>query len=242
MICCSFTPANPAKAVSRAPSAVTTVAAASIPALRIVANDSGVKTMSSLDLVDYINFVRKPGEAILRHDHFMAKVPTVLGQIQAPKFLGTQKYGNNITRNVYNFPRKEAIRMAMSYSYELQEAVLDAWDAAELKVAAAPASVPVALIPNFDDPIAAAEAWIAEKKQTNVLKLELSTATVALEAAAPKRSYRSLKDSRQMKPSSSKPPSATTTSIMSGGYTCSKRRLFDSETQKTPVPAPSGNA
>jgi hypothetical protein len=32
---------------------------------------------------------------------------------------------------IYNFPRKQAIQMAMSYSYRLQEAVLDAWDAAE---------------------------------------------------------------------------------------------------------------
>ena len=55
----------------------------------------------------------------LRHDHFMAKVPKVLG-IDAPKFLGTQTYGNNNTREVYNFPKREACLMAMSYSYDLQ--------------------------------------------------------------------------------------------------------------------------
>lgn len=128
----SLATVNPAKIAGRAPSAVTTVAADSIPALRIIADDSGVKTMSSLDIVDYINHIRKPGSAILRHDDFMRKVPTVLGEIASPKFYGEAKYaiGNSAfaTRKIYNFPSKEAIRMAMSYSYDLQAAVLDAWD------------------------------------------------------------------------------------------------------------------
>lgn len=68
---------NTAKVAGRAPSPVTNVAADSIPSLRIVANALGVQTMSSLDIVDYINHIRKPGEAILRHDHFMAKVPSL---------------------------------------------------------------------------------------------------------------------------------------------------------------------
>jgi hypothetical protein len=65
----------------------------------------------------------------------MAKVPTVLGENMAPKFLGTKKYASGTgglrDQAIYNFPRKEAIRMAMSYSYDLQAAVLDAWDEAE---------------------------------------------------------------------------------------------------------------
>ena len=36
-------------------------------------------TMTSLELVDYINSQRGEGESELRHDHFMAKVPKVLG-------------------------------------------------------------------------------------------------------------------------------------------------------------------
>lgn len=174
---------NTAKAAASAPGAVTTVAAESIPSLRIVANDGGVQTMSSLDIVEYINHIRKPGVGILRHDNFMTKVPDVLGEKAAPKFQGTAFYtvnGAKREQKVYNFPRKEAIRMAMSYSYDLQAAVLDAWDDAEAKV-----SKQVAVIPNFDDPVAAAEAWLVERKQSNVLKLELNTATVALEAAQP---------------------------------------------------------
>lgn len=82
-------------------------------------------TMSSLELVDLINSSRKEGEATLRHDSFMAKVPAVLGKSHAPKFFGTQKYGNNNERKIYNFPKREACLMAMSYSYELQAKVFD---------------------------------------------------------------------------------------------------------------------
>ncbi|WP_293932155.1 hypothetical protein [Iodobacter sp.] len=49
-------------------------------------------TLSSLELVDFINASRKEGEAELRHDHFMAKVPKVLGEDLSPKFLGTAFY------------------------------------------------------------------------------------------------------------------------------------------------------
>jgi hypothetical protein len=71
--------AQMSRTAGHAPSDVTTVAAGSIPALRIVADASGAQTVSSLDIVDYINHIRKPGSAILRHDDFMRKVPTVLG-------------------------------------------------------------------------------------------------------------------------------------------------------------------
>lgn len=82
-------------------------------------------TMTSLELVDFINSTRKDGDAVLRHHHFMAKVLSVLGTDHAPKFLGTQVYGNNNTRHIYNFPKREACLMAMSYSYELQAKVFD---------------------------------------------------------------------------------------------------------------------
>jgi hypothetical protein len=49
-------------------------------------------TMTSLELVEFINVSRVSGDSELRHDHFMTKVPQVLGQDNAPKFLGTQTY------------------------------------------------------------------------------------------------------------------------------------------------------
>ena len=81
-------------------------------------------TMTSIELVDFINSQRKEDDAELRHDSFMVKVPKVLG-VDAPKFFGTQNYGNNNTRNIYTLPKRESCLMAMSYSYELQAKVFD---------------------------------------------------------------------------------------------------------------------
>lgn len=94
-------------------------------------------TMSSIEIVDLINQERKaeadrnPGTKYieLRHDHFMAKVPKVLGENTAPKFLGSAKYakGNNSfgERPIYNLPQREAFLMVMSESYELQAKLYD---------------------------------------------------------------------------------------------------------------------
>ena len=75
-------------------------------------------TMSSLELVAFINSTRGEGDSELRHDNFMAKVPQVLGEKDAPKFLGTSFYVGNgaaqLERKIYNFPKREACLMAMS--------------------------------------------------------------------------------------------------------------------------------
>nr|WP_145546377.1 phage antirepressor KilAC domain-containing protein [Variovorax boronicumulans] len=85
-------------------------------------------TMTSLELVDFINSQRGEDEAELRHDHFMVKVPKVLGEM-APKFLGTiekpMPNGGSREYSIYNFPKREACLMAMSYSYEVQAKVFD---------------------------------------------------------------------------------------------------------------------
>jgi phage antirepressor YoqD-like protein len=89
---------------------------------------SNAITMTSLELVEFINGQRGDGEPSLRHDHFMAKVPKVLGDA-APKFLGTvqrpQPTGGFRDYPCYRFPKREACLMAMSYSYELQAKVFD---------------------------------------------------------------------------------------------------------------------
>ncbi len=108
----------------------------------LISTESNPVTMSSLEMVEYINEQRKqdalaagstfPSKefAKLRHDSFMDKVPEVLGE-NAPKFIGTQKYGNNNTREIYTFPKREACLMAMSYSYDLQAKVFDKMTALE---------------------------------------------------------------------------------------------------------------
>lgn len=100
-------------------------------------------TMSSLDLVAFINSEREESQTKLRHDNFMAKVPKVLGD-QAPNFLGTSVYTANgvaHSRRVYNFPKREACLMAMSYSYELQAKVFDRMTELEQR-AAQPFQIP----------------------------------------------------------------------------------------------------
>ncbi|EFJ9901363.1 Rha family transcriptional regulator, partial [Escherichia coli] len=89
-------------------------------------------TMSSLEMVDYINADRKSkaeaeGLAFpckkyrkLEHRSFMKKVPRVLGDAAA-KFFATDTYingtGGVVERDICNFPKREACLMAMSYSY-----------------------------------------------------------------------------------------------------------------------------
>ena len=91
-------------------------------------------TMSSLEIVDFINEYRAKNESNpvqLRHDHFMAKVPKVLGENQSPIFLGDYKDAKGRTYPCYHFPKREACLMAMSYSYELQAQVFDRMTAME---------------------------------------------------------------------------------------------------------------
>lgn len=82
-------------------------------------------TMTSLELVDYINSERDESERALRHDHFMVKVPKVLGENAAPNFRGSYLAKDGSTRPCYNLPKREACLMAMSYSYDLQAKVFD---------------------------------------------------------------------------------------------------------------------
>ncbi len=65
----------------------------------------------------------------LRHDNFMAKVVSVLGEDLLPKFLGSNEFTNGKggvqTQSIYIFPKREATLMAMSYSAAISAAVYD---------------------------------------------------------------------------------------------------------------------
>ena len=81
-------------------------------------------TMTSLELVDFINGQREGDAPELTHANFLAKVPKVLGETShsfecdLPDSYGRPRRG-------YRFPKREACLMAMSYSYELQARVFD---------------------------------------------------------------------------------------------------------------------
>ena len=95
--------------------------------------NQAILTMTSLELVEYINSERDTGATELRHDHFMAKVPYVLGLEHAPKFRGIYLDAYGREKPCYDFPKREACLMAMSYSYDLQAKVFDRMTALEAK-------------------------------------------------------------------------------------------------------------
>lgn len=101
--------------------------------LKVVVNEAGIPTMSSLDMVDYINATRNEGDGVLSHDNFIKKVGKVLKEAARSFERPTPYTVNNATklRNVYYFPEREATLLAMSYSYDLQAKVYDAWTAAK---------------------------------------------------------------------------------------------------------------
>lgn len=91
-------------------------------------------TMTSLELVDFINSQRADGEAELQHRDFTAKVPKVLGEGVCEKFRTPYRHPQNGQMyTMYIFPKREACLMAMSYSYELQAKVFDRMTALEAR-------------------------------------------------------------------------------------------------------------
>lgn len=103
----------------------------------VVLTENKAPTMSSLEMVDYINGDRKSkADALglkfpckrftkIQHKHILAKTPKVLGEEHSAKFLA--QYSDSTGRELpcYNYPKREACLMAMSYSYELQAQVFD---------------------------------------------------------------------------------------------------------------------
>lgn len=145
-------------------------------------NPHPVQTMSSLELVEFINLQRKEDEAALTHANFLAKVQKVLGdgshsfECDLPDSYGRPRKG-------YVFPKREACLMAMSYSYELQAAVFDKMTALEAQ------AMQTIALPNFTDPAEAAVAWAAEFKakqlaQVQVTQLETKVTEMTVDVQA----------------------------------------------------------
>lgn len=127
----------------------------------MVVDDVAV-TMTSLEMVEFINSQRGDGEAELRHRDFTAKVPKVLGKEMSEKFRASLKDSYGRGQPGYRFPKREACLMAMSYSYDLQAKVFDRMTALEDRQRTSVA------LPNFSNPAEAARAW-AEQYEARVL-------------------------------------------------------------------------
>lgn len=94
-------------------------------------NVSRTVSMTSLELVQFINSKRKAGEPVLTHKNFMAKVPRVLGVDQSAKYSADYLDTRGRQQKCFVFPKREACLMAMSYSYDLQALVFDRMTALE---------------------------------------------------------------------------------------------------------------
>lgn len=122
---------------------------------------AGQPTMTSLELVEYINSHRADTPE-LRHADFLAKVPKVLGGGER-NFSSTYFDSQTKERPCYVFPKREACLMAMSYSYDLQAKVFDRMTALEQ-----------ATLPNFLDPAEAAEAWAYQFRARQALQNQIT--------------------------------------------------------------------
>ena len=82
------------------------------------------KTMSSLEIAELTG---------KRHDHVMTDIKKMLESlgINAPDFSGTQTYGNNNTREVFNLPKRETLILVSGYSVELRAKIVDRWEELE---------------------------------------------------------------------------------------------------------------
>lgn len=88
-------------------------------------------TMSSLEIVKVINAIRKQDgyNTELMHSDFLKKVIEVIGETVAGNFSCYYTASNGKQNPCYNFPKRESMLMAMSYSYTVQAAVYDAYEA-----------------------------------------------------------------------------------------------------------------
>jgi len=148
-------------------------------------------TMTSLELVDFINDFRREqatkagvafpskGYAKLEHSDFLKKVPEVLGAAVAGNFSGYYTASNGKANPLYTFPKREAVLLAMSYSYELQALVYDRMTALE-EQAARPA------LPDFTDPATAAIAWAEQYRAKTAAEAQAAALVHEVAAQAPK--------------------------------------------------------
>lgn len=125
----------------RSPSAVTVIVPEPEPevtgAFKLTEVD-GVPTMTSLEIVAYINYLRKQAgnNTVLAHNNFVAKLRNEVLKKDADKFSAPsfyEVYGNKRERTIYVLPERETMLMVMSYDIDMQATVYDAWQAEKKK-------------------------------------------------------------------------------------------------------------
>ena len=139
-------------------------------------------TMTSLELVDYINTQRGEGSAELAHSDFLKKVPQVLGEV-AGNFSSYYIASNGKQNPCYKFPKREACLMAMSYSYDLQAKVFDRMTALENE---APKPIALSRMDLIKMAMESEELRLALEAKVTEVERESAQKQAMLEMAAPK--------------------------------------------------------
>lgn len=151
----------------------------------VLTQNNGTTTMTSLQLVEYINHLRKQeGNGtykVLTHANFLQKVKDVLGGVIQPNETYVHPQ-NGQKYPMYIFEKREAMLMAMSYSYDIQAVVYDAWEKAEKALLQSS----VITLPNFLNPAEAAKAWAVEYEQKVESQKQLAIAQDMVAEALPK--------------------------------------------------------
>lgn len=119
--------------------------------------DVDALTMSTLEIAELTG---------KRHDNVMADVRSMFEQlgVNAPDFSGTQIYGNNNTRKVFNLDKEHTLCLVSGYNVKLRMAIIKRWNELEQQASK------TLQLPNFTDPIAACEAWMVQYKKSTELE------------------------------------------------------------------------
>jgi phage antirepressor YoqD-like protein len=161
---------------------------AAIPEVQATQNPNEV-TMTSLELVDFINELRKNegGYVLLQHRSFMAKVRKVLGDDGVQKFLHTHTNPqNNQEYLICRFPKREATLMAMSYSHKISAQVYDRMDELERKVVGSVPAVPTSFREALQLALRQQEQIEFQAKELAAKEQVIAVKEQALTIAAPK--------------------------------------------------------
>ena len=85
------------------------------------------KSMSSLEIAELTG---------KRHDNVVTDIETMLEELDvyAPDFSGTQTYGNNNTRIVYNLNEELTLTLVSGYNVKMRSAIIKRWQELEANV------------------------------------------------------------------------------------------------------------
>jgi len=83
------------------------------------------ETMSSLEIAELTG---------KRHDHVMTDISKMLNELNlnAPDFSGTQKYGNNNTREIFNLDEELSLTLVSGYNIKMRNAIIKRWQELEI--------------------------------------------------------------------------------------------------------------